>query len=81
MDLLPNHNQHEVDKLEATPTSENLVQQTFDLSVALQENTPVLDLIIKETLQLIEQYSERRDKSAIKTQRIITIKLIFFCVL
>ena len=43
-DHQPNHNQHEVDNLEAIVPSVNLILQTFDLPVVLQENTPKLGL-------------------------------------
>lgn len=45
----PNHNQHEGDNLEAILTSVNLILQTFDLPVVLQENTPKLVLKSKQS--------------------------------
>jgi hypothetical protein len=45
-DHQPYHNQHEVDNLEANLPSVNLILQTSDPLVVLQENTPNLGLKI-----------------------------------
>jgi hypothetical protein len=47
-DYHPCHNQDEVGSLGVGMTSACLVPKTSDLSVALQENTPKLDLSIRE---------------------------------